>query len=140
MPIRMVDDPQQPRKKPSSGKTGGIPPILLLFLPKLLKLFAKKTKLLLLLVVAAGAYFFLFRDGGNVAPSESETSLSTGLEMDPEVYDRSEIYEPLSTDYKNQLPARVSLEQYCPDRLNQGSQGSCVGWSSAYAARTIQQA
>ena len=33
--------------------------------------------------------------------------------------------------------ASVSLREYAPERLNQGRQGSCVGWSSAYAARTI---
>src|SRR5690606_33530244 len=33
-----------------------------------------------------------------------------------------------------------SLEQFAPRRLNQGQQGSCVAWASAYGARTIVQA
>jgi C1A family cysteine protease len=32
------------------------------------------------------------------------------------------------------------LEKYAPKRMNQGQQGSCVGWGSSYAARTILQA
>ncbi len=31
----------------------------------------------------------------------------------------------------------ISLLQFAPDRKNQGQQGSCVAWSSAYAARSI---
>ena len=38
------------------------------------------------------------------------------------------------------LPTAVSLEQYCPRRLNQGDQESCVAWATAYAARTIMAA
>jgi hypothetical protein len=38
------------------------------------------------------------------------------------------------------LPEAVSLLKFAPDRLNQGQQGSCVAWSSAYAARTIVEA
>jgi hypothetical protein len=33
----------------------------------------------------------------------------------------------------------VSLGAVRPRRLNQGQQGSCVAWASAYAARTIVQ-
>lgn len=60
-----------------------------------------------------------------------------GGEMKEEIFDKAEVYEPLADNRKNPLPERVTLEPYCPDRLNQGSQGSCVAWSSAYAARTI---
>ncbi|MFM2362664.1 MAG: hypothetical protein RLZZ316_1566, partial [Bacteroidota bacterium] len=38
------------------------------------------------------------------------------------------------------LPESVSLLRYAPARQNQGQQGSCVAWSSAYAAHTIAQA
>jgi len=146
MPIRMVDDPQNP-KRPSNNnqrKSAGIPKILLLFIPHLLKFLIKKPKLLIGLIVIGGVlYFFSDSFMGNdnvvVSPDDSFSELATGLNMSQEMYDKSSIYEPLVTGYKNQLPSRVSLEEYCPPRLNQGSQGSCVGWSSSYAARTIQQ-
>jgi hypothetical protein len=66
--------------------------------------------------------------------------LSTGAEFDPALYDKAEVYEPLADNVKNPLPERLTLEQYCPPRLDQGAQGSCVAWASAYAARTIVQA
>lgn len=147
MPIRMVDDPQNPKSNNTnnSRKTGGIPKILLLFIPHLLKFLIKKPKLLIGLIIIGGILYFFsdsFMGGGEVVvgPDESSfTELSTGLSMSQEMYNKSNIYEPLVAGYKNQLPSQVSLEKYCPPRLNQGSQGSCVGWSSSYAARTIQQ-
>ncbi|MFT7590324.1 MAG: hypothetical protein ACI9UJ_000234 [bacterium] len=147
MPIRMVDDPQNPKRRQQSNsrKSGGLPRILLLLIPQLLKFLIKKPKLLIGLIVIGGAlYFFtdIFKGGGNIAvgpDEENYTELSTGLNMSQEMYDKSSIYEPLVAGYKNKLPSRVSLEKYCPPRLNQGAQGSCVGWSSSYAARTIQQ-
>ncbi len=41
---------------------------------------------------------------------------------------------------KNPLPEAVSLLRFAPQRGNQGQQGSCVAWSSAYAARTVLEA
>lgn len=38
------------------------------------------------------------------------------------------------------LPPRASLKSYCPTPSSQGSYGTCVGWSTAYAARTILEA
>lgn len=38
------------------------------------------------------------------------------------------------------LPAAHSLQKYCPTPMQQGNYGTCVGWSSAYAARTIAEA
>ncbi len=146
MPIRMVDDPQNPKRNQNtnSRRSGGLPKILLLFIPQLLKFLVKKPKVLIpLLLIVGGLYFFtdIFKGGSPVVSPDSEeySELSTGLNMSQEMYDKSNIYEPLVAGYKNQLPSRVSLEKYCPPRLNQGAQGSCVGWSSSYAARTIQQ-
>ena len=42
----------------------------------------------------------------------------------------------MSRDY-TRLPSRYSLKKYTPYPKSQGSQGSCTGWSSTYAARTI---
>jgi len=57
--------------------------------------------------------------------------------LDERMYDKAEVFEPLTDNVNNPLPERVTLEKYCPDRLNQGRQGSCVAWASAYGARTI---
>ncbi|MEH0069911.1 hypothetical protein V6L77_05615 [Pannonibacter sp. Pt2-lr] len=38
------------------------------------------------------------------------------------------------------LPPRVSLKAFAPTPGDQGQQGSCVGWASAYAARTLSEA
>ncbi|MCL1943094.1 MAG: DUF4384 domain-containing protein [Candidatus Azobacteroides sp.] len=38
------------------------------------------------------------------------------------------------------LPPSVSLKKYCPVPGNQGRYGTCSGWASAYAARTISWA
>lgn len=90
-----------------------------------------------LIIVAGLAWFFFGR--GSVATNAS-SSFSTGCSMKQEVYDQAEVYEPLADNTSNPLPESFSLEKYCPQRLNQGQQGSCVGWSSSYAARTILQA
>ncbi|MCB9260948.1 MAG: peptidase C1 [Flavobacteriales bacterium] len=143
MPIRMVDDPQEPKNNDTGGKRGGIPPILLLFLPYIFKFLIKKPKLLLG-VIAIGVLFYFFGGnllgGGETADADIVSPFSRGLDMKQEVYEQGELYEPLATNYKSGLPSRVSLEQFCPPRLNQGSQGSCVAWSSSYAARTILHA
>ena len=38
------------------------------------------------------------------------------------------------------LPQSHSLQPYCPERKNQGLYGTCTGWATAYAARTIAEA
>ena len=38
------------------------------------------------------------------------------------------------------LPIAYSLKKYAPPPQNQGQNGTCVAWSSAYAARTISYA
>lgn len=139
MPIRMVKD-EEPPERNEGGKNGrsagglgkGI-------LGAILGLVIKKPKLLIpILLLAGAAYFFLGKEKmSNVA----NQLLSMGCEMKREVYDKAEVFEPLSAAAPGYgLPESVSLEQYCPKRLNQGNQGSCVGWSSSYAARTILQA
>lgn len=43
----------------------------------------------------------------------------------------------LTSDSYRGLPSSVSLEQYCPTAGSQGKFGTCVGFASAYALRTI---
>jgi len=38
------------------------------------------------------------------------------------------------------LPNSHSLRQYCPVTRNQGTYGTCTGWATTYAARTISEA
>ncbi len=44
------------------------------------------------------------------------------------------MHEPLE---QGSLPERVSLLEFAPPRGDQGHQGSCVGWSTSYGARSI---
>lgn len=153
MPIRMTDDPQDQQEQynndnsgggggsfPGGGGGGG----LLSLLPLLLSLFGRGRGggggkgLLILLVLAAGAYFFLSRTGCNM---NQLAGLTTGGMLDPKEFEKADIYESLADDdVKNPLPEAANLQRFCPTPRNQGSQGSCVAWSSAYAAHTILEA
>ena len=150
MPIRMTDDPQDQQEHQSNdaGGGGGFPGGgggrgggggLLSLLPLLLSLFGKgggKGKgILLLLVVAVGTYFVLGKGGCNMSDI---ASLTTGGFLDPKQFEKAPIYEPLAdNNTKNPLPESANLQKFCPTPQNQGSQGSCVAWSSAFAAHTI---
>jgi hypothetical protein len=46
--------------------------------------------------------------------------------------------EQLSRSYSS-IPKAYSLKQYAPQPGNQAPYGTCVGWASAYAARTIAE-
>jgi hypothetical protein len=138
MPIRMVKDENGKSKPvyiPDTGGGGGNAGgggsgCLTALLPILLK----NPKILIPVVIIGAIFYF-------VAPQQfSQTTqavFATGGTFDEKVYDKAEIFEPLADNLKNPLPASVSLLPYAPKRLNQGSQGSCVGWASSYAARTI---
>lgn len=104
-----------------------------------------------LLAIVAGlgvlAYIFLFNGGGGsgLLPTDGNNddylSFSTGCSMDEGIYDKAYAFEPLDlVTGSNRIPASASLEKYIPSRRNQGQQGSCVGWASTYAARTIIEA
>ena len=147
MPIRMVPDENKGQNKqrniPRNNQGGGgIFRILAMALPFLIK----KPKLLLFVAVIAALWYFM-GDGCSMLTPVTDNSelidnsgLTKGADLSPEEYNKAEIYEPLAEKSTNTLPERVSLEQYCPPRKNQGYQGSCVGWASSYAARTILEA
>lgn len=136
MPIRMVKDENGNTKKKTipniggGGGNSGNSGCLSLLIPMLLK----NPKLIIPLVVIGLVFYFL-------APKQftdvAQSAFSTGGVFNEAVYDKAEVFEPLADNVKNPLPESVSLLQYAPKRLNQGSQGSCVGWASSYAARTI---
>lgn len=147
MAIRIEkDEPTQPRdnnprpdpQRPEGGGGGG--GLLKIALPILLMLFSKNPKLAMIVLVIGGAAYYVtdgfnFQEGGNTV-----TSFSQGCDFDEAKYASSMAFEPLANNYKNAFPTAASLLQYAPPRLNQGSQGSCVGWASAYGARSILEA
>ncbi|MCA0381726.1 MAG: peptidase C1A papain [Bacteroidetes bacterium] len=143
MPIRMVDDPQDPNEFNDnsggrSGGRGGGGGGLLNLLPLLLMLFRKPGGLLIL-VLLGGAYFLMNQQGcGSSFLQQAASAFSTGGMLSKQEFAKAPVYEGLSDDdIRNPLPEYVSLAKFAPDRQNQGKQGSCVAWSSAYAAQTI---
>lgn len=148
------DDPKESRRnrsRSSSGKSnrysgsgggmgGGLGNVIGALLPILLR----RPKLLIVLLVV-GLLLYLFVGKGCTTDSTMNegggiSNFFRGGEMDPEIYEETEIYEALVDNKKNPLPERVSLKEFCPTPLSQGKQGSCVAWASAYAARTILEA
>lgn len=139
MPIRMVDDPNDQfdnsgqdngsgGRRPGSG--GGSS--MIQFIPMLIGLIIKKPILLVLVLIVGGWYYF----SGGCNTQTDTSSLALGGILNPKEFDKAQIYE--ATDLsKNPIPEAVSLLKFAPSPGNQGQQGSCVAWSSAYAARTI---
>ena len=72
------------------------------------------------------------QSGGNIA--------AKGCNISQKEYDKASAYESLDLSAGDKLPAAATLLQFAPERKSQGQQGSCVGWASAYAARTITEA
>ncbi len=149
MPIRMEKDPQKPdrnegrrRRNPNQqGSGGGFSPGRIL--PMILMLVFKKPKLLVPVLIIGGLWYFFF-GGSNMlagpAAEDENFSFSLGANLDQQRYDKAEVFEPLAAGKWNNTPRSVSLLKYAPTRGQQGRQGSCVGWASAYGARTILQA
>ncbi len=150
MPIRMDDDQKKsggrdnypgknktPRRNTGGGKGGGG------LIGALLPLLLKKPKLLIVAVIAFVGYQYMTggcsggAEGGGTNISKITDMFSTGFDANPEKYNATEIFEPLADNKKNPLPEQVSLLDHAPKRRNQGRQGSCVGWASSYAARSI---
>ncbi len=163
MALHMVDDPQdQQDYNDNSGGGGGNRNTggggggggLLSFIPLLLSLFGRGGKggggggkgILVLLVLGVGAYFLLGRGGcggggGGLSDVAQNLFSQSGYSYSPEQFSKASVYEGLEdNNTKNPLPEAISLAAFAPQRMNQGKQGSCVAWSSAYAARTILEA
>lgn len=151
MPIRMVEDDPQGKKQSkrsanagsSSSSTGGFGGGIGSLIGTLLPYLIRKPKLLIVAVIVGIAVYFFMGKGCSVSGLMNQGSVSQfmrGGELNKEVYEQTEIFEPLADNKKNPLPEKVSLQKYCPTPMNQGKQGSCVAWASAYAARTIIEA
>jgi hypothetical protein len=148
----MVDDPQDPQENSGDDQGGGglsggggdggggIFGLLLL----LLGLFRGRGLIFVLLLLGGG--YFLFgrggcNGGGGGGILHQAVQLATGGYLDPRQFEKANIYESLSDDpTKNPLPEAVNLQKFAPGVGDQGHQGSCVAWSSAYGARTIAEA
>lgn len=147
MPIHLTDDPNDGQNddfQPSDNNRGGGGSKfggLLQFLPFILGFLIKKPKLLIVVLLIAGGFYFFKSCGGGSAINKNQSNqkgFSTGVDLKPEEYQKADIFNFLEESPKsNPLPESYSLEKYCPSRLNQGAQGSCVAWSNAYSARTI---
>jgi C1A family cysteine protease len=70
-------------------------------------------------------------------PVVLNTSQEKGLTEDIASYERINEFTINATRDQIDLPAQFSLRQYAPQVQSQGHYGTCVAWSSAYAARTI---
>ena len=146
MPIRMTDDPAQSDDSgggfeggSGDGRGGGGGGLFGL-LPLIFSLIRGPKSLLLVIALGIGAYFFLGRGGGcnTAGVLQQVQQLATGGILDPRQFDKAKVYEALSDDDgKNPLPESANLQRFAPAVGDQGKQGSCVAWSSAYGARTI---
>lgn len=137
MPIRMEDDPQQGNNN-NDGNRGGSNGLLRL-LPLVLLFVFKRPKLLIPILIIGGIWYF-FLGGDQMLNNGGQNNLSDaftlGASFDEEKYLDTEIFEPLAYGSSG-IPSSYSLLKYAPPRKNQGRQGSCVGWASAYGARSI---
>lgn len=70
----------------------------------------------------------------------SQEEFGTGLKFDQNLYESMPQSVPLVTRSFEALPKSFSLKGYAPTPQSQGQQGSCVGWASAFGARTIAYA
>ena len=162
MPIRMTDDDpsdsqEEESPRPSGGgwnggggggggNGGGIFALI-----QLITFVFRHPILALIIAVACGGFYLVSNHtsvgGGSSSANSSgnrphaptvpggDGSLDKrGATLDPKAYDQTLVHEPLEA---SALPTRVSLAEFAPPRGNQGHQGSCVGWSTSYAARSI---
>ncbi len=155
MALHMVDDPQDQNDYNENDNGGGGRNIgggggggLLSFLPLILSLFGGrrggsgggKGMIWLLILGVIGYLVFSKMDCGSGGVVNNLFSTS-GYNYSAAQFSKAKVYEGLEDDNtKNPLPEAVSLAAFAPQRMDQGSQGSCVAWSSAYAARSILEA
>lgn len=72
--------------------------------------------------------------------STNAQQYSRGMNFDDDAYEKVELKAKLLTRDYEIMPKSASLKKYCPTPGHQGQYGTCVGWSTAWAARTILEA
>lgn len=145
MAIRMVEDNDGGDFNDNSGgggsgnQPGGGNNWLIGLLPLVLGLMRGKKGIFVVLLLGIGAYFLFFNKG--CVQNAVKQFSGSGYNYDKEKFLNTNIYEPLDEGSPtNAIRESVDLSKFAPARGNQGEQGSCVAWSSAYAARTIMEA
>jgi C1A family cysteine protease len=73
--------------------------------------------------------------GRDAAAQTADNNAARGCVLDTAKFHDVSIFPMLSDD--ESLPPKISLAPYAPKPKDQGQQSSCVGFSTAYAARTI---
>jgi len=73
-----------------------------------------------------------------LAPLFAQT-YSTGAILDPASYEQIDAKPVLLSRNYSSVPRAVSLRQYSPVPESQGQYGTCTGWATAFAARTIAE-
>jgi hypothetical protein len=145
MPIRIERDPQSgggnSRRTIPGGGGGGGGSSIMNFIPIIMSLFGRNPKMLIVIIVIGALFYFFGGKGCGTSGGDSGglSGFNLGASFDEKKYANTEIFEPLADNVRNPLPDSISLLRYAPKRLNQGQQGSCVAWASAYAARTIME-
>lgn len=125
-------------RRPSGGG-GGLPNWAIM---GFLFLLFRKPKLALTLAAVGVVLWLIFGggldscSGGLLDDSSATSSHGLGARLDRDEFDRTQVFEPLAP---GELPRQVSLVQYAPPAGDQGTQGSCTAWATAYCARTIQE-
>ncbi|MFN0200794.1 MAG: C1 family peptidase [Bacteroidia bacterium] len=141
------EEPQfDDRDRGGQGGGGGGSGCLFMLLPLFFQLFRRNPTVAigLVVVVLVAGYCFnpsdMSSSGDDTEVVDNQQhSRGRGCDLKQEEFDKASVFAALAPG-KNAVPDRVSLEQYCPKRKNQGMQGSCVAWSCSYGARTILQA
>jgi C1A family cysteine protease len=96
----------------------------------------KKARLLSLLALATALVLFISSCAGASNPGgfgTAQNRLGAQLDYDPELVQARLVTMSLDT---LALPAKYDNSAYYPNPGDQGNQGSCVGWSTAYALRS----
>lgn len=73
-------------------------------------------------------------------PQAAQAQHAMGAVIDEVAYEEEPLAAPLTRGSYRGMPASVSLKRFTPTPGDQGQQGSCVGWATAYAARTVSEA
>lgn len=146
MPVRIVkdDEPDDNGGNRGGNQGGGGGSGLSGIVGLLLPLLFRNPKIgIAVLVIGVAVYFLMPGGNGGTAtapvtddaPAPSGKGL--GCKLNRVEFDKAQVFEPLAP---GSLPRSVSLQQYAPTAGDQGQQGSCTAWATAYAARTIQEA
>lgn len=83
------------------------------------------------IITMAGCLFF------SLSVAQSDQQYFTGDNTDETGFDKILKSARRATRDLENLPPSFSIKQYAPAPGTQGTQGTCVAWSTAYAARTI---